>query len=106
MKKNCWEVKKCGREQGGTNAEEFGVCQASLPNDDLNAVNRGLNAGRACWVVAGTLCGGEVQGAFAQKLQNCMECEFMKMVHHEEGRFFVLSPQRLKSESKGKNAPL
>jgi signal transduction histidine kinase/DNA-binding response OmpR family regulator len=28
-----------------------------------------------CWQVAGTYCGGEVQGEFAQKYENCSQCE-------------------------------
>ncbi len=28
-----------------------------------------------CWQVAGTYCGGEVQGEFAQKYGNCAQCE-------------------------------
>ena len=88
------------------NSDEFGVCPASLPADDCNAINGGLNRGLICWAVAGTLCGGDVQGTFAQKFLNGMECEFQKEVHEEEGRFFVLSPQRLKRGSKEKNAPL
>ncbi len=28
-----------------------------------------------CWQVAGTFCGGEVQGTFAQKYVSCAECE-------------------------------
>lgn len=31
-----------------------------------------------CWQVAGTFCGGEVQGSFAQKLGNCAECEVFR----------------------------
>jgi hypothetical protein len=34
--------------------------------------------GRPCWAVAGTFCDGEVQGTFAKKLINCMDCDFMK----------------------------
>ncbi|MGD0283853.1 MAG: two-CW domain-containing protein, partial [Dissulfurispiraceae bacterium] len=25
---NCWEFKKCGREMGGVNIEQLGVCPA------------------------------------------------------------------------------
>ena len=64
---NCWEFKKCGREQGGPQVAEFGVCPAYT-----------RNAGDACWMVAGTFCGGEVQGTFAEKQQNCMNCNFYK----------------------------
>jgi len=28
-KKNCWEFMKCGREPGGVNAIELGVCRAA-----------------------------------------------------------------------------
>jgi two-component system NtrC family sensor kinase len=31
-----------------------------------------------CWQIAGTYCGGEVQGAFAQKYNSCSECEVFK----------------------------
>ena len=66
MKANCWEFKKCGRESQGPNAEELGVCQAYLENK-LDGVHGGMNAGRSCWVVAGTMCGGNLQGTYAQK---------------------------------------
>jgi hypothetical protein len=35
--------------------------------------------------LTGTLCGGKVQGTFAQKIFNCMDCEFYKTVVAEEG---------------------
>ncbi len=38
-----------------------------------------------CWQVAGTLCGGEVQGQFAQKLKSCTECEvYQKSCERDE----------------------
>lgn len=81
---NCWEFKKCGRESGGAKAAELGVCPASNEKR-LSNVNRGKNAGRSCWAVAGTLCGGKIQGSFATKLQNCLQCEFFQLVGAEEG---------------------
>lgn len=48
-------------------------------------MNDGVNGGRVCWVVTGTFCGGKVQGTFAMKLVNCIECEFYKLVAQEEG---------------------
>jgi hypothetical protein len=83
-KKNCWEVKKCGREPGGVKTKELGVCRAATETR-LNGTNEGKNAGRTCWGVTGTLCGGKVQGSFAVKMANCMECEFYKEVQNEEG---------------------
>ncbi|MGC4118539.1 MAG: hypothetical protein QM765_29080 [Myxococcales bacterium] len=82
-KKNCWEVKGCGREVGGAKAKELGVCPACTDRR-LDGTHGGRAGGRACWVLAGTLCGGKVQGSFAAKLANCQECEFYKSVRTEE----------------------
>jgi hypothetical protein len=35
--------------------------------------------------VAGTLCKGEKQGTFAQKVGNCSKCDFYNLVAQEEG---------------------
>ncbi len=84
LKKNCWEVKKCGRERGGKNVHERGVCPAAT-DKRLDDVHSGKNAGRACWVVAGTFCEGKVQGTFARKYEDCTLCDFYKQVRKEEG---------------------
>ncbi|GBE37662.1 MAG TPA: hypothetical protein ENH31_07860 [Nitrospirae bacterium] len=81
---NCWEFKKCGREPGGAKVGDLGVCSATT-EIRANGVNEGKNAGRACWAVAGTLCGGVIQGTFAMKLGNCLKCEFYRLVMKEEG---------------------
>lgn len=83
-KVNCWEWKKCGRQEGGAKVAELGVCPAATA-EPINGANGGLNGGRACWALAGTLCGGQVQGTFAAKLSNCMVCDFYKLVSQEEG---------------------
>ena len=83
MKQNCWEFHKCGREPGGNKVYELGVCPAAT-NEKLNKSNGGKNGGRGCWVIAGTYCDGEVQGLFANKLKNCMACDFYKLVKTEE----------------------
>lgn len=49
----CWEKKQCG-ETG---------CPAYK-----NTCGR-------CWLIAGTMCGAEVQGKFAQKYKTCVECD-------------------------------
>lgn len=82
-KKNCWEFKKCGRQPGGPKAAELGICPATV-HQPLNGAHHGKNAGRSCWVVAGSLCGGKIQGTYAQKLNNCWRCEFMNLVKKEE----------------------
>jgi hypothetical protein len=66
---NCWEFKKCGRENG--NDGELGACPA-YPD-----------GGMQCARIAGTFCGGEVQGTFAQKLASCMSCDFYNSVHYD-----------------------
>ena len=68
---NCWEVKNCGRTPGGAKAKELGVCPA-YPNH-----------GAHCARIAGTLCGGKVQGTFASKLANCMQCDFYKSTNYD-----------------------
>ena len=69
---NCWEFKKCGREQGGVNEQDLGACPAYPDN------------GRKCARIAGTLCGGKVQGTFATKLGNCIVCDFYKSAHYDK----------------------
>ncbi len=91
-KKQCWEVKKCGREPGGEKYAELGVCKAALPND-YDGMNDGEHGGRFCWAITGTLCGGEAQGEFCKKIENCLSCEFLQNVEKEEGKRFVLTPQ-------------
>jgi hypothetical protein len=48
-------------------------------------------AGRSCWVLAGTLCGGRIQGTFAQKYENCTVCDFYKSVKDEEKANYEMS---------------
>jgi len=90
MKLNCWDFKKCGREVGGSNVRELGVCPAAT-EERLDAVHGGRNAGRACWVVAGTLCKGETQGIFAVKFGACEACEFYLSVREAEFPQFQFS---------------
>jgi len=97
-RKNCWEVLKCGRQPGGENAEKLGVCPAALPSE-YDGINRGERSGRFCWAIAGTYCNGELQGTFAKKLMNCINCEFFKQVNEDEGRNFVLSPKNTGDKS-------
>ena len=85
MSLNCWEFKKCGRQPGGSRVSELGVCPASI-STKADGLNHGRNGGRICWALSGTLCGGKVQGTFASKLGNCMECEFYRLVRTEQGK--------------------
>ncbi len=74
---------RCGREPGGNRVQDKGVCPASY-DDTFDGLNRGENAGRSCWLAAGTFCGGTVQGTFAEKKDSCRECGFYKRVQVEE----------------------
>ncbi|MBI4651913.1 hypothetical protein HY745_11670 [Candidatus Desantisbacteria bacterium] len=88
-KQNCWDVKQCGRNPGGAKISLMGVCPASTDITHSN-LNNGTNGGRACWLVAGTFCGGKVQGDFAQKKVSCLTCNFFNQVKTEEGTAFVM----------------
>jgi len=74
----------CGREQGGKNAAEYGVCPAAADRS-FDGINSGKCGGRICWAVAGTFCDGCVQGSFIDKRSSCLNCDFYQMVQEEEG---------------------
>lgn len=67
MLQDCWQIKNCGRQRGGSKVIQLGECVASVKR-----------LGKSCWAVAGTLCGGVVQGTAAQKEKNCMGCVVYK----------------------------
>lgn len=96
-KKNCWEVKNCGRQLGGAKVKELGICPAASLNQ-LNGIHGGLNGGRACWALTGTLCASQVQGSFASKMKNCIGCIVYKMVIKEEGATNILSVRQIKEK--------
>lgn len=99
-KTNCWEFKKCGRQPGGPKVAELGECVAGKERK-ADGCNQGRMGGRACWAIAGTLCGGKVQGSFAQKASNCMECDFYKLVKGEEGAKYMGSKDLVKKLAGG-----
>ncbi|MBI5100702.1 MAG: GGDEF domain-containing protein [Nitrospirae bacterium] len=53
VKIKCWEKKRCDEK----------ACPAYM-----NSCSR-------CWLIAGTVCGGEPQGKFAKKYGDCIECD-------------------------------
>ncbi len=55
---HCWETKQCAE----TNCPAY-----------KNECGR-------CWLIAGTMCGGEVQGKFADKYNSCTSCEVYQQV--------------------------
>jgi len=93
-KLNCWEFKKCGREPGGAKITELGICPAAI-EAQTDGVNSGRNGGRACWAISGTMCGGKVQGTYAAKIGNCLNCDFYQTVQQEEKPRFETSARIL-----------
>ncbi len=71
---NCWEIMKCGREPGGVNEREFGVCPVAV-----------LGMGHSCWAVAGTMCNNVPQGTYAEKTATCVGCEVFKRYNRVSG---------------------
>ena len=84
MKKmNCWEFMNCERQPGGAKAGELGICPVTV-DEELDGAHGGIAAGRSCWAVVGSFCGGKIQGTYAQKLKDCTKCAFMALVKSEE----------------------
>lgn len=67
---NCWEFHQCGREAGGSNVAEMGVCPAYPER------------GRNCALVVGTHCEGRTQGTLEDKLCTCLHCAYYKSEHY------------------------
>lgn len=78
---------KCGREIGGKHALDLGLCPAVI-EISLDGVHDGEFGGRACWVLAGTMCNRDIQGTFVQKYKDCTKCDFYKYVEKQEGDDF------------------
>lgn len=81
-KLNCWEVMKCHHATHSPDGCPAFTGKGTATK--LDGVHGGRNAGRACWVIAGTRCAGKVQGEFALKANNCMQCQFYRQVAAEE----------------------
>ena len=87
-KLNCWEYIECGREPGGRRADRLGVCPTAV-EQRADGINGGINGGRCCWAIAGSMCRSTSQGVYPKKLEICLECSFFKKVEREEGPGFT-----------------
>ena len=67
-KLQCWQFLKCGMEDCTKNH-----CPA-YPH-----------YGRVCWAIAGTYCGGKIEGTYAQKITDCKKCPFYNIVTNKKG---------------------
>ncbi len=74
---------KCGRGPDSSNDDNLKICPAAV-DKSYDGLNGGKNGGRFCWAVAGTFCGGKVQGTFAEKRKHCLECSFFQLILSED----------------------
>lgn len=61
----CWDIKDCPTERRDS-------CPA-YPGDGNN-----------CWMVTGTLCGGQEQGSYREKMTNCRKCNVYQAAHDSQ----------------------
>ena len=52
-------------------------CHEKMNCKELDCPGYKSECGR-CWLIAGTLCGGEAQGKFVDKVESCTECKVFK----------------------------
>ena len=87
---NCWEFKKCGRELGGINVSELGVCSVST-YEKVDGVHNGKNGGRCCWMFYGAFsCGTGNPKTFDEHIAICRKCDFYIMVYESKDLLVVL----------------
>ena len=87
-KLNCWEYMNCCQNNPNSFVDGKNTCPAYL-STIANGINDGESAGRACWVIAGSLSQDGIQGFNAHAVKSCTDCEFYKSVQKEEGEEFV-----------------
>jgi hypothetical protein len=91
-RKNCWEMKRCGREPEGKNATSLGVCPAALPSK-YDGINGGKYGGRLCWTVTGTFNDRiQPKNDDAKHLEKCIVCYVLKQIVRDKKRDFILLP--------------
>lgn len=94
---NCWEFNKCKRVYGGIMDGNSGICPAST-DKRFDGMHGGRNAGRACWVISGTMCNDSIQGSFGFKFKGCRLCDFYRFVKKGEGDKFAAPEFLLKKK--------
>ena len=103
-RKNCWEFRKCGRESARPGDSPCPACTCK----DLDGANGGRNAGRACWVAAGSMNFDEQSGQHPHPQKHCWMCDFFNAVREEEASstagFLFTRPAM--EQAKQKEAPM
>jgi len=103
-RKNCWEFRKCGRETARPGDSPCPACTCK----DLDGANGGRNAGRACWVAAGSMNFDEQSGQHPHPQKHCWMCDFFNAVREEEASstagFLFTRPAM--EQAKQKEAPM
>jgi len=54
-------------------------CWETMHCSEINCPAYKNECGR-CWLIAGTMCGGEIQGKFAEKYHSCTTCKVYRQV--------------------------
>jgi hypothetical protein len=84
IKKNCWDIMKCGRNGNGNKTHELGVCPIAVEKL-ANGLCGGINGGRLCWIIADTKYRNKLQCFKNHKKASCGSCDFRNKVIEEEG---------------------
>ena len=95
---NCWEKTECGLQPGGYRVREHGICPVAIATK-ANSIHGGVNGGRACWAIEGTITFCKVQCKQDQNISSCEECDFYREVKSQEG-FSYLQPGEILSRMK------
>lgn len=82
--RNCWEIARCGREPGGSQAQALGVCPAAL-GESGNSIRHIEASERVSGTVTGNLCYAEIQGTTASQPEACPHCEATWRIQGDEG---------------------
>ncbi|MFC2077712.1 ATP-binding protein [Candidatus Bipolaricaulota bacterium] len=80
---NCWQFLDC--DFGPDSAEPCLVTHDTTSD----GINRGENGGRSCWELVGVLSGSKDLAPCAQE-ENCLTCDFLRLVKSDEGPSFQL----------------
>jgi len=85
---NCWQFKKCGREPGGKDALQSGICPVALETE-ADGLHNGENGGRCCWVLTDSACQENPHDLCLETIRKCRECDFYLFIEKSEKLLFA-----------------